>query len=174
VRGLLLQGRRVKAGALPKVAAGAERVQVARVVGSAAGDRHDVVDVAGGAPEPSEKPEQLDGGAGCSAASTAIAKATTASIWLRTRRPALSPGGRAADTAKVRVDDLERWLNLEGYVRRPRTGQAALDRGTVATLDCPHCAHGDVRMLAFERREDRSYQAVAWCAQRKCREAVEI
>jgi hypothetical protein len=74
----------------------------------------------------------------------------------------------------VRVDDFERWLTLEGYVRRARSGQAARDRGTVESVDCPHCGHADVRTLAFERREDRSYRAVAWCAQGKCRQAWEI
>jgi hypothetical protein len=74
----------------------------------------------------------------------------------------------------VRVDDLERWLALEGYARRKRTGQVALDQGIAAALECARCGHSSLRLLAFERQRDRAYRAVAWCPRRGCGEAVEI
>jgi hypothetical protein len=73
----------------------------------------------------------------------------------------------------VRVDGLEHWLSLEGYVRRPRTGQTALDCGTAATLTCQSCGREGVDLLALEH-PDGHYRALAWCPARRCRQAVEI
>jgi hypothetical protein len=93
---------------------------------------------------------------------------------LRRGRQPFNRGREPADTGGVRVDELEHWLGLEGYTRRRGTGQAALDQGTAAALDCPLCGHSGLRLLALERHRDHSYRAVAWCPRRGCHEAVEI
>jgi hypothetical protein len=74
----------------------------------------------------------------------------------------------------VRVENFEHWLRIEGYHRRARTGAAALDQGTAAKLACQKCGHAGLSLFAFERPQDGSYRAVAWCPQRSWREAVEI